>query len=767
MIMYKKLLAYAVAIALAVTGITFVPSAKKAQAAADPTDGKWQLQWSDEFDGNSLNTNTWTYEQGAGGWGNGEVQYYTNRTQNVFVQDGLLNIRAQRENYNGSQFTSGRIITKNKKTFKYGKMEAKLRVNGGNQDGVWPAFWMMGNDIDRVGWPACGELDIMEHANNNAFIGGTLHFGPSWDQHGMWGSGDTGQNKYFSDNTNNGINGWHTYGVTWDQNLIKWYMDNEVYFSADISEGTPAGGYFTKDAFFLLNLALGGTGTGYTNYMTPNANFQSATMQVDYVRAYQYNSSAPTQAPTQAPTTKASTQAPTQAPSGLVAITDVPLGSWGNFGIYKVYTGDWDGANTAKAGVDPNNSKHIVVNKTNDVYNSAWLTQVKLELPNIPASSDYTYEWPIKAANSDGTVCSSDAKDGDNNQTPLTGQNQTLTGHVEVSDGVACVVVGMGWVNPSNPIEFFEPTIKDKNGNVVYPAQAPTTKAPTTARPTTTQRPTQAPTQAPTVNPGSPDPINPVGLVASCTGDNKISVVWGQTGEMQTLGQLYNVYINGVLRETGTFCRSIDFTDVPAGPCTVKVTATLNGKESSGTSTTFDVTGSGGVTNPPTQAPTTKATTQASTTKAQTQRPTQATTKAPTQAPTNNNTTKAPDVTPTEVVSTDVPATKSPTTTKKPSGKVYVGKAKVKKAKKKSAKKIKVKLKKVKGVSGYLVVVTKKKKSKKILAQKQVKKLKFTFKSKKFKRKKKLYIKARAYIIKNGYIYFGPWSKPKKVKIKK
>ncbi|HAR92315.1 MAG TPA: hypothetical protein DCR28_04425 [Eubacterium sp.] len=795
--MYKRIVSYIIAIALVITGITFVPMSKKVLAVADPSDSGWTLQWSDEFDGNSLNTNTWTYETGTGqnGWGNNELQYYTNRTDNVYVTGGNLNIKAKRESYNGSNFTSGRIISKNKKYFKYGKMEARIKVDGGNQNGVWPAFWMMGNDIDQVGWPACGELDIMEHANSNPYIGGTIHWGTDWQNHTYWGSGNENTDKYYTDNTNNGINGWHTYGVTWDESTIKWYMDNEVYFLANIGPGYNANGYFQKDAFFLLNLAIGGPATGYTNNKGPDDSFQSATMQVDYVRAYKYNGSQPetlypsgyTEAnrggitsvgawsyffgddswgqcktaykggtnlndfsvyfmkkattdwgaqirpnlsldantkynysftvdtdaggnnflvkyensgtdkilhnealtsgtktytgtfttgdstegrvcfnlweiasgktftvknfsvwkdgtTTQAPTTQAPT---TKAPSGeLVANTDVPVDAWGQFGNYYVYTGTWDGNNTAKAGVDPNNANHIVVNKTNTVYNSAWLTQVKLELPNIPANTDYTYEWPIKAANSDGTVCSSDANDGDNNQTALTGANQTLTGHVEVSGDVACVVVGMGWVNPSNPIEFFEPTIKDKNGNVVYPTQAPTTKTPTTARPTTTQRPTQAPT-----------------------------------------------------------------------------------------------------------------------TKAPTQRPTQ--------SPTNEGvTTKVPDTMTIGAVQTNASVTKkTPTTTKKPSAKVYVGKAKVKKAKKKSVKKIKVKLKKVKGATGYQVKAYKSKKkakkNKKAIAKKVVKKVKFTFKSKKFRNKKKIYLRARAFVVKGQTKVYGAWSKPKKVKIKK
>ena len=153
---------YTLALALVICGITFTPNkTNKVSAAADPSASGWQLQWSDEFTGSSLDTTAWNYETGAGGWGNAELQYYTSRTSNVSVSGGYLQIKAKKESYNGSEYTSGRITTKGKKYFHYGKMEARIKVDGGNQNGVWPAFWMMGNDYDSVSWPACGELDIM------------------------------------------------------------------------------------------------------------------------------------------------------------------------------------------------------------------------------------------------------------------------------------------------------------------------------------------------------------------------------------------------------------------------------------------------------------------------------------------------------------------------------------------------------------------------------------------------------------------------------
>ena len=910
--MFKKVTVYSTVIALVVSGISLIPSNIKKTSAnvADPTASGWQLQWSDEFTGNSLDTSVWTCEQGAGGWGNNELQYYTNRSDNVYVQGGFLNIKAKKENYNGSNYTSGRLITKNKKVFKYGKMEARIKVDGGNQNGVWPAFWMMGNDYDSVGWPRCGELDIMEHANSNNYVEGTLHWGTAWDSHSSWGSFSTGDYKYYSDSTNNGINGWHTYGVTWDDSYIKWYMDDEVFLVASIGTGYSSHDYFTKDAFFLLNLALGSTGTGYTNYTAPDANFQSATMIVDYVRAYSwgggevettsaypsgyteaqrgqfydiggwqyyfgddnwgqckaaykdgtntsdmsvyiikqatddwgaqikpnlslaanttYNYSftvdtdaggnnllvksensgidkvlvnealtsgsktytgtfttgsstsgqivfdlaaiakgktisikdltvwkqgetttvrptttvKPTTTTTPKPTT--TTVKPTTTPKpttttvrptttqqsgNIVANIDVPSESWGTFGIYKVYTGTWAGINTAKAGVDANNPSHIIVNKTDDNYNNAWLTQVKLELPNLNPNAVYTYEWPIKAKNADGTVCSSNGTDGDNNRTTLTGGNQTLTGQVEVTDGVPMIVVGMGWVNPSNPIEFFQPTIKDASGTVVYPEQETTTVQPTVPVTTTTVRPTTT-----TVRPTTTT-VRPTTTTVRPT----TTTVRPTTTTVRPT--------TTTVRPTTTTVRPTTTTVRPTTTTVRPTTTTVRPTTTTVKPTTTTVT------------PTTTTVTP-TTTKIITIRPTET---YPTAVPTtaSQQTTLLDETTtaqPENVVTT--------TTTKKAN--IKLARVKVKKAvKKRSAKKVRIKINKVKGATGYYVVISKKKNGKKSLVKKRVKKLKFTIKSKKLKRKKKLYVRVRAFVVRKGITTYGPWSKPKKVKIKK
>ena len=280
--MRKKILSIILTTTMVLGLIPCIPCVKRVKA-----ESSWKLVWSDEFDGDSLNTDVWTRETGGSGWGNNELQYYTDRTDNSYVSDGTLKIVAKRENYSNCRFTSARLKTAGKKSFKYGKMEARIKVNGGNQDGVWPAFWMMGDD--GTAWPWCGELDIMEHANSRNYVEGTIHWnagGSSYNtpyNHIFWGSYSVPAYYYYSDN-NNGINGWHTYGVIWDENTIKWYVDNNIYLTAYLNDDNAYA--FRKNHYFLLNLALGSNATGYTGNIAPNDSFQSATMEVDYVRAY-------------------------------------------------------------------------------------------------------------------------------------------------------------------------------------------------------------------------------------------------------------------------------------------------------------------------------------------------------------------------------------------------------------------------------------------------------------------------------------------------
>ena len=239
----------------------------------------YQLVWSDEFDGDQLNTADWSYETGAGGWGNSELQYYTNRASNVNVSDGILTITALKESYGGSAYTSGRIKTQSKKYWKYGKIEARLKLPYGQ--GLWPAFWMMGESISSGGWPACGEIDIMEMIGGSGrenTVYGTVH----WEQdgHASYGGDYSLSSGTFADD-------FHVFSIIWTPLKIEWYVDGIKYHIIDI---TPSGlSEFREDAFILLNLAVGGVWPGYPDETTTFPQ----TLQADWIRVYQDVSSLP------------------------------------------------------------------------------------------------------------------------------------------------------------------------------------------------------------------------------------------------------------------------------------------------------------------------------------------------------------------------------------------------------------------------------------------------------------------------------------------
>jgi beta-glucanase (GH16 family) len=227
------------------------------------------LVWSDEFDSQgSPGSSKWDYDLGAGGWGNNEKQYYTNRTDNVLISDGTLKIILKKENYSGSEYTSARILTKDKFSFKYGtiKVRAKLPAGGG----TWPAIWMLGDNISTVGWPACGEIDIAEHVGNQLNkIFGTLHYGPS-----VAGHIQNGGTKDISNATTE----FHLYACEWSSTTIKFFVDDVPYYTFNNTGSLP----FNQKFFIILNVAMGGNFGGAID-----SNFTSAAMEIDYVRVYQ------------------------------------------------------------------------------------------------------------------------------------------------------------------------------------------------------------------------------------------------------------------------------------------------------------------------------------------------------------------------------------------------------------------------------------------------------------------------------------------------
>jgi beta-glucanase (GH16 family) len=231
------------------------------------------LLWSDEFNTDGVpDAAKWGYDLGDGcpnncGWGNNELEWYTNRPENVTVQGGVLKIKAIKESFSGKAYTSTRMLTKDKFAFTYGKVEVKAKLPAGG--GTWPAIWMLGSNIGSVSWPACGEIDIMEHLGNDLNkIYGTLHYP------GRSGGNADGSTKIITNATTE----FHIYSVDWTTGAIKIYVDNQLFHTVVNSGSIP----FNHDFFLILNVAMGG---GFAGVVDPA--FTNAAMEVDYIRVYQ------------------------------------------------------------------------------------------------------------------------------------------------------------------------------------------------------------------------------------------------------------------------------------------------------------------------------------------------------------------------------------------------------------------------------------------------------------------------------------------------
>ncbi len=241
----------------------------------------WVLVWADEFNGQAIDRSNWTYDIGANGWGNQELQYYTDRAANSrIVHDasgnGMLVIEARRENYQGSAYTSARLKSQGLQNWTQGRMEARIAIPGGK--GVWAAFWMLGSNFPTAGWPGCGEIDILEHVETADMplftVRGSIH-GPRF----------SGANSVHGDvRVQSGLtNAFHVYAVEWEPNAIRWYFDKTNYFSATRAS-LPAGATWVFDHpfFLIMNVAIGGAWPGSPGSTTP----LPADLLVDYVRVY-------------------------------------------------------------------------------------------------------------------------------------------------------------------------------------------------------------------------------------------------------------------------------------------------------------------------------------------------------------------------------------------------------------------------------------------------------------------------------------------------
>ena len=233
-----------------------------------------RLVFSDEFDfDGSPDETKWGYEVGTGsnGWGNGEKQYYTDRSENVKVEDGFLKITAKKEDYKGSKYTSARLLTEGKFDFTYGRVEVRAKLPFG--EGTWPAIWMLGSNIRTVSWPACGEIDIMEHwGHNQGIVQSALHTPSSF--------GDT--KNHGSQHISDVSTAFHVYAVEWDDYEIVFSVDGVVHYTYKPANKNSETWPFDANHFLILNVAMGGS------WFTIEPSFESSTMEIDYVRIYQH-----------------------------------------------------------------------------------------------------------------------------------------------------------------------------------------------------------------------------------------------------------------------------------------------------------------------------------------------------------------------------------------------------------------------------------------------------------------------------------------------
>lgn len=680
-------------VALVLTSITLPTITTEVKGAVNSSNGTngWTVVWSDEFNGTSVDTNNWSFEIGNGddGWGNKELEYYTNRTDNAYVSNGSLHIVAKRENYAGYQFTSARLKTQNKQIFKYGRVESRIKFTNSMQDALWPAFWMLGNNIGDVGWPKCGELDIMEHANSNTTVGGTFHwYGANGYQYSGGSSG-----AYYNDNN------WHTFAVEWYEDCIKWFIDDHHYYTLNTTNSYIEEAHWQH--FILLNFAIGGPGSGYTGYRAVPASFTSAEMEVDYVRVYQgsdsaflYNNQAGMGGTSSNGWTKNGSWS-VFAGSGInwsdAAATMTGGQSLDNFAVDISNSGStvnsmWTvQAKASDVSVTPNVTNRISLDITSDKAKTVWIlaenndeTKFLNTTPIHLTAGTNTYTFDFTPTEDKVNVILAMGHDTDDvaaagiaAKISVTnfkiGKVSNIPGSVAINSAVAKTstitytteegVTYAGNLNNGSYLDYFvnvtepgEYTIDLKlaagdaqynaknmivklNNTTVATVPVQTSSSWTTfidhtatinfpsagiytlsiaadsgacnmtdftltknvVTPPETDKPTETPTTPPT---DGPEEV--FGEVFNVIADNTINVVWGRNSSMEEKGQLYNVYVDDVLKLQGVPCNTYDITGISAGQHTIKVTSVYNGSESKGVTGTVTVTG--GNVEPPTES---------------------------------------------------------------------------------------------------------------------------------------------------------------------
>ncbi len=254
------------------------PPTSTPSATPSPTPAAWDLAgwnsvWNDEFDGTELDRSNWTFDIGGNGWGNAEWEAYTDKPENVRVEDGMLVITAIEDPSlpAGRPYSSARIKTQGLHSWQYGRIEARIKLPYGQ--GIWPAFWMLGDN--NKGWPTSGEIDILEHVGKEPnTIHATVH-APGY-------SGGSGVTTSFEVPANTLKDDFHVYAIEWQENEIRWFFDDQEYFKLTPAD-VPDEWIFDHEFFIIMNLAVGGRWPGYPDDTT----IFPQQMLVDYVRVYQ------------------------------------------------------------------------------------------------------------------------------------------------------------------------------------------------------------------------------------------------------------------------------------------------------------------------------------------------------------------------------------------------------------------------------------------------------------------------------------------------
>ncbi len=256
-------------------------SPAKADSSIDTKKPGWQLVWNDEFNSTAIDLNKWNFEIGTNGngWGNNELEYYTDRVENAFILNDWLVIEAREEKYQGQEYTSARMTTKNKGDWLYGKFEIRARMPRGQ--GIWPAIWMLPTDWEYGGWPKSGEIDIVENLGQDTkTVYGTLHYGNDWPDNTHTGE------KYSIPEGKDFYDGFHVFTIEWREKEIKWYVD-DILYQVQTKWFTPNEDYpapFDKRFHLILNVAVGGNWPGNPDDTTQ---FPQR-MYIDYIRVYKW-----------------------------------------------------------------------------------------------------------------------------------------------------------------------------------------------------------------------------------------------------------------------------------------------------------------------------------------------------------------------------------------------------------------------------------------------------------------------------------------------